>query len=175
MNRIHGSGNRQWYALNVRSRHEKKVDRALRNSGLESSLPLMAVTRQWSDRRKVITLPMFPGYVFVEADLNRDKTTILATPGIVRFVSFNGVPAVIPSHQMYWLFQIMEECRLVQPETEFHSGTWVNVVAGPLRGLQGVVRRVSSSSSSRLVIWLDAIMQGISVEIDTTCLVPAGK
>lgn len=172
MSEIPGSDGKQWYALQVRSRHEKSVNRLLQNRGIESSLPQVAVTREWSDRSKVLRVPLFTGYVFVRADLEQDRIPILTTPGIVRFVSFNGEPAPIPGNQMFWLFQILTEYGQIQPEPDLISGSRVEVVSGPLRGLQGVVWK--DSSSSRLSVWFDVIMQGLSVEIDPACLAPAG-
>ncbi|MBT6356477.1 MAG: antitermination protein NusG, partial [Chloroflexi bacterium] len=43
---------KQWYAIYVKSRHEKVIFSELRKKGIESSLPLMTTIRQWSDRRK---------------------------------------------------------------------------------------------------------------------------
>ena len=173
MSEVLSRNEKKWYALNVRSRHEKKVSSLLQNKGIESSLPQVVVTRQWSDRRKVLRVPLFTGYVFVNADIEQDRSSILATPGIVRFVSFNGEPAVIPGDQMYWLFQLMTEYSHIQHETSIQSGSEVTVVSGPLRGLHGTVSK--SSSRSRLSVWFDVIMQGISVEIDSACLMPAGQ
>ena len=72
---IKGQNNHEkklWYAIYVRSRHEKNVHSALLNKGIESSLPLKTVIRKWSDRKKKVQLPMFRGYVFGKINLNID-------------------------------------------------------------------------------------------------------
>ena len=83
-------GEKLWYAIYVRSRHEKNVHSALMNKDIESSLPLKAVIRQWSDRKKKVQLPIFRGYVFVKINLNIDKLNVLQTPGIVKFIHFKN-------------------------------------------------------------------------------------
>ncbi|PYV81621.1 MAG: hypothetical protein DMG05_29645, partial [Acidobacteria bacterium] len=54
----------QWFALVVRSQHEKMVASVLHSKGYEEFLPLYTVKRRWSDRIKQLELPLFPGYVF---------------------------------------------------------------------------------------------------------------
>ena len=66
-----------WYAIYVRSRHEKKVHQLLLEIGIESSLPLIKTTRKWSDRKKKVEIPLFRGYVFVKIDVDKDKLKIL--------------------------------------------------------------------------------------------------
>ena len=55
-----------WYAVWSRSRHEKMVAGALTNLGITTFLPLVTETHRWSDRRKSVDVPLFPGYVFVQ-------------------------------------------------------------------------------------------------------------
>ena len=55
-----------WYVLYVKSRHERKVDDLLKENQLESFLPLVKTVRKWSDRNKIIQMPLFPSYVFVK-------------------------------------------------------------------------------------------------------------
>ena len=161
---------KSWYALYVKSRHEKCVHSELQQKGIESSLPLTSVTRQWSDRRKKVEVPLFRGYVFVKIDIKNEKFPVLTTTGVVKFVTFNNVTVPIPENQMYWLQQMIASDLLLSQEQDFPVCTEVAVMFGPLKGLQGRVKQ--KNSETRLVVWFDAIMQGVSVEIDPTCLTP---
>jgi transcription antitermination factor NusG len=69
-----------WYACYTRARHEKRVDEQLAERGLETYLPLLARERQWSDRRKVVEFPLFPGYVFCRFTLD-ELHEVLTVPG----------------------------------------------------------------------------------------------
>ena len=51
-----------WFALRVRPNYEKPVATALRGKGFQEFLPLVRTRRQWSDRVKMMDLPLFPGY-----------------------------------------------------------------------------------------------------------------
>ena len=161
---------KSWYALYVKSRHEKCVHSALQQKGIESSLPLTIVTRQWSDRRKKVEVPLFRGYVFVKIDIKNEKLPVLTTSGVVKFVTFNNVTVPIPEDQMYWLQQMIASDLLLSQEQDFPVGTEIDVMFGPLKGLRGRVKQ--KNSETRLVVWFDAIMQGVSVEIDPTWLTP---
>ena len=165
----HSSQNK-WFAIYVRSRHEKSVYSELQQKGIESSLPLVTQTRQWSDRRKKVEVPLFRGYVFVNIDISKDKMNVLQTDGVVKFVTFCNKTVSIPSEQMYWLDQLVISKLDLEHETDFPSGTDVDVLFGPLKGLQGRVKQ--KNSKTRLVVWFDTIMQGVSVEIDTACVSP---
>ncbi len=173
MNRVQNGSSKHWHAIYVRSRHEKKTNELLKKKCIETSLPLITVTRQWSDRWKQVEIPLFTGYIFVIIDEKQGRIPILSTPGVVKFVSFNGLPSVVPERQMYWLSQMLAEGGNLRRETTFPNGSAVEVVFGPLLGLQGVVKK--ARSGTRLVVWFDAIMQGISVELDSACLDPVGQ
>ena len=161
---------KSWYAIYVRSRHEKSVHFELQQKGIESSLPLTIITRQWSDRRKKVEVPLFRGYVFVKIDIKNEKLPVLTTSGVVKFVTFNNVTVPIPEDQMYWLQKMIASDLLLSQEHDFPVGTEIDVMFGPLKGLRGRVKQ--KNSETRLVVWFDAIMQGVSVEIDPTWLTP---
>jgi transcription antitermination factor NusG len=163
----HSSQNK-WYAIYVKSRHEKSVHAELQQKGIESSLPLMTVTRQWSDRKKKVEVPLFRSYVFVNIDISKEKFDVLQTDGVVKFVTFCNKTVSIPTEQMYWLDQILMSELQLESEQDILLGTEVDVMFGPLKGLQGRVKQ--KNSKSRLVVWFDAIMQGVSVEIDPAFL-----
>jgi len=157
-----------WYAIYVKSRHEKSIHSELQQKGIEASLPLISVTRQWSDRKKKIEIPLFRGYVFVNIDIAKEKLDVLQTNGVVKFVTFCNKTVSIPEEQMYWLDQILMSELQLEREQEIPIGTEVDVLFGPLKGLRGRVQR--KNTITNLVVWFDSIMQGVSVEIDPAYL-----
>ena len=168
---IKGQNNHEkklWYAIYVRSRHEKNVHSALMNKDIESSLPLKAVIRQWSDRKKKVQIPMFRGYVFIKINLNIDKLNVLQTPGIVKFIHFKNQIPSIPEEQIFWLDALLSSESEINYETQYLLGVEAEVIAGPFKGLKGKV--IKQKSVFRVVLWIDIIMQGISVEIDSADL-----
>ena len=163
----HSSQNK-WFAIYVKSRHEKSVYQELCDKGIKSSLPVMTQTHQWSDRKKKVEVPLFRGYVFVKIDISKDKLHVLQTDGVVKFVTFCNKTVSIPEEQMYWLDQILMSELQLEREQEIPIGAEVDVLFGPLKGLRGRVKR--KNTITNLVVWFDSIMQGVSVEIDPAYL-----
>ena len=153
-----------WYAVNVRSQQEKKVHQLFEEKGVESSLPLFKTTRKWSDRKKKVEIPLFRGYVFVRIDVSRDKLNILKTDGVVKFIGIRNKPSKIPDEQIHWMHIMTEKSDTVQNEKEIPVGQKVCVIAGPFKGIEGVVMR--SGNRSRLVVFMETIMHAVSVEIN---------
>ena len=153
-----------WYVVYVRSRHEKQVHQLFEKKGVESSLPLVKTTRQWSDRKKKVEIPLFRGYVFVRIDIGKDKLNILKTDGVVKFIGIRSNPSRIPDEQIHWVHMMVEESDTVQSEKEIPVGQKVSVTAGPFKGIEGVVLR--SGNRSRLVILIESIMYAVSVKIN---------
>ncbi len=89
----------EWYALRVRSNCEKLVSLTLRGKGYTEFLPLYRKLSRWSDRKKQIDLPLFPGYVFSRFDVNH-RLPIISTPGIVHVVGFGSKPEPIQEEEV---------------------------------------------------------------------------
>jgi len=156
--------NKEWYAVYVRSRHEKVVYQSLIEKNIECSLPLIKQTRQWSDRKKKVEVPLFRGYIFVHINLTADKFTVLQIEGVVKYIGVSGSPSVIDKNQMYWLNSMIDLSDTIQHEEEIPLGDKVKVVTGPFKGLEGTV--IQRKNKTRLVIVIDSIMQAASIEID---------
>ena len=164
---------RSWYAVYVRSRHEKSVYSALLDKGIDASLPMMTVVRKWSDRKKKMQIPLFRGYVFVKIDVNIDNLNVLQTAGVVKFIGIRNKPSRIPDEQIHWMHMLVAESDTVRAEKEIPVGQRVRVMIGPFKGIKGVVRRVGSRS--RLVVLIESIMQAVSIEINPNYLEKINK
>src|SRR5271156_1884447 len=91
----------RWYAVRTRSRHEKLVARQLETQGIESFLPVVTQTHNWSDRRKQVEAPLFSGYTFLRVvHSSGDRMRVLRTQGVVSFVGLHGTGIPIPDHQI---------------------------------------------------------------------------
>ena len=87
---FHEDGN-QWFALRTRSRHEKKVAAEIAAKGISAFLPMTTQKNRWSDRYKIVELPLFPCYVFVRTDSSPEsRVSVLRTFGAVNFIGNGG-------------------------------------------------------------------------------------
>jgi hypothetical protein len=91
-----------WYALRTNGHHEKRVRDRLAGVGIEPFLPLTRQQRQWSDRKVLTELPLFPGYCFARFSL-RNRLTIMQISGVAGIVGSVG-PEVIPDAELDVLY-----------------------------------------------------------------------
>jgi transcription antitermination factor NusG len=132
-------------------------------------LPLYRSMRRWKDRRKEVDLALFPGYVFVRISL-RDKLKVLQVPGAVRLVTFNREPAPLPDLEIECLRSRQSSSGTIEPHPYLSVGRRVRVRSGPMKGLEGIIRR--TKDNCRVVFSIDLIMRSVAVEVDEADLDP---
>jgi len=154
---------KRWYALYTKHQHERTVAWNLQCKGFETFLPLYAAARNWKDRVKVLSLPLFPCYVFLNTEIPR-KSEILATPGIHDFVTSAGQPAAIPSTEIEGIRQAVGSGARVEPHPFLKCGDKVNVKCGPMAGLKGIL--VRKKNVYRLVLSVQMLGKAAAVEVD---------
>ena len=158
-----------WYAACTCPRHERVVAHQLDQRAIECFLPSYAAVRRWKDRKKEIHVALFPGYVFVRIDL-KDRLRVLQLPGVVRFVSFNGRPAVLPENDIEALRNTLAHRVPAESHPYLRAGHRVQVVSGPLAGTEGIL--VRKKDKLRVVISIEAIRRAVAVEIDQSDIEP---
>lgn len=158
-----------WFAVSVCPRHEKQVARMLDAKRVRHCLPLYSSLRQWRDRRKQVELALFPGYLFVNIS-SQELLSVLRVPGVVRFVTFQGRPAVVPDQEIRAIRVGSSLGVDIQPHPYLRTGHRVRVMAGPLLDTEGIL--VRRRGRFRLVISVDSLMRSISVEMDECDVAP---
>jgi transcription antitermination factor NusG len=88
----------QWYVIHTRSQHEKSVARQLEEQGITFFLPLVSEVHRWSDRKKVVQLPLFSCYAFVHMKMLPELWyTVMQTSGVLRFVGASEAAPIADS------------------------------------------------------------------------------
>ncbi len=161
-----------WYALYVRSRHEFRVHQLLTESRVEAFLPTVDRLRRWKDRKKMVSFPLFPGYLFVHLPQNKDDMlTVLKTYGVVRFLSSRpGQPDRVPTIQIESLKTLVENKAQLEPYPYLREGQLVRIMSGPLRGVEGILKE--KRKYHILVLSVDILQQGASVKVDASDVEP---
>jgi transcription antitermination factor NusG len=159
-----------WWAIYTRHQHEKAVAQVLTTKGFEVFLPLYDSVRRWKDRSKILSLPLFPGYVFLRGGLNR-RLQVITTPGIHTILYHGERPAVIPDEQMDAIRSALNGPARVEPHPYLRRGERVRVTRGSLEGVVGIL--VRKKSLYRLILSVEMLAQSVSVEIDAADVEPA--
>ena len=154
----------RWFAVRVRPQRERRIAEAFRHKGYEPFLPLYRGRRPWSDRVKEIELPLFPGYVFCRFQAG-SRLPILTTPGVVYVVGVGRVPAPIDDGEVAALQAVVRSGLHSQPWRFLRAGQRVQIVAGPLCGLEGIY--LDSSGGDRLVVSVTLLQRSVGIEIDS--------
>jgi len=135
-----------WYVLYTKSRCEKKVAAFLSKRNVENYCPLNRVYRQWSDRKKMVTEPLFNSYVFIhacESELNAIKKL---TSNIVNVVYWLGKPAVIRNEEIEQIRYFLNEYSNVTIEKQpVRMNEMVRIIKGPFRNLEGTVAAIKNN------------------------------
>lgn len=163
------SKTKKWYALYTKSRHEKYIEKRLKEKNIECFLPVKTVQRNWKDRKKNVDFPLFPGYLFTKISLE-EKNAVLDNKGAVCLVG-NPQPVSIPDEQIESVKIFIDNNIAFDPYPELQKGTEIIVKNGPLKGVCGIL--VEKKTTYRLVVNLDIINQSISTEIDVADIEPA--
>lgn len=163
--RIQEQRDHGWYALYTRHHHEKSVATALAAKGFTVFLPLYAAPRQWKDRTKIVTLPLFSCYVFIQGGLRR-HLDIVTTPGLHGFVCAAGIPAVIPPQEIDGIRRAVERCVKIEPHPFIRCGDRVRVKTGPLEGIEGIL--VRKKNFTRLILTVELLGKSAAVEVDVS-------
>lgn len=158
-----------WYAVMVKSRHEKWVAAALKGKGYVEYLPLYQKRHYTGKRMRTTQLPLFPNYVFSQFDAH-DRLPILTIPGVFAIVQSAGQLAGIEESEIDAIRRLCESDRELSPWPYGAPGSAVEVVEGPLAGVRGTL--VSSKSKYRLVVSVNLLHRSVSVEIDACSVRP---
>jgi transcription antitermination factor NusG len=160
----------QWYAIWTRSRHEQVVREQLAMREIEAFLPTIPKWSRWKDRKKKIDWPLFPGYCFAHFDA-ANTLPVLKCTGVVNIVSFEGKPAPIPDYELDSIRLLVRSDIQYDPCPLLKEGAMVEVSGGPLKGVVGRLVR-KDAARARLVLSVDLIGQGVSVEVDAADVRP---
>ncbi len=162
----------RWYAVQTRPRHEKKVAAELAYKGVTHFLPLTKETHRWSDRRKVVEVPLFPCYAFVNLipDAN-SRLAVLRVAGVLNFVGAHNFGLPIPDNQIEGIRSLLQHQVPMTSYPFLKIGQRVRICSGALDGMEGIL--VGQNGNRRLVISVDSIERSVAISIQGYDVEPA--
>lgn len=164
---------RVWRVFYTRPRNEKKVAERLTDGGIDVCLPLRTVLRQWSDRKKKVQEPLFPGYLFAHVD-ERERLVVLQDDGVVATVSFGGALAEVRNAEIEMLRALAGLPKSVEARAldAVPPGAEVIVTNGPLKGARGTVE--GSPKAFYLFILIESVRQTIRLKVPADWVMRTG-
>ncbi len=126
-------------------------------------MPLIKKMRIWSDRRKLVEVPLFNGYIFVKPS-NTQRDLVLQTTGVVKYLKHNGADASVSDDEIKKIKVLIEKGYDLSEYNDadvFFVGDEVQVSSGPMRGYSGEIVRISDEYYALMYL----IKMGQSIKI----------
>jgi transcription antitermination factor NusG len=152
-----------WFAIHVKSHHEKNVCSHLVMKGFEVFLPVCRTRNRWADRFKIVETPLFRGYVFARLDPSHPNS-IFSTPGVLKIVGTGRYPLPVQEGEISAIRRAVDANLQLRECDFFTMGQRATVISGTLAGLEGTV--VKLKQKTRLVLSISLLQRSVALEID---------
>jgi transcription antitermination factor NusG len=153
-----------WLAVQTWPRYEKKIALELAKKQVEVFLPLVASEHQWSDRRRIVQLPLFPGYVFLRApETFASRISILRTNGVINFVGARNVGTPIPVNEIESVRALLARGITFQNHSYLNIGQRVRIRGSSLDGVEGIL--VERNHDLSLVVSIQIIQRSLAIRV----------
>jgi transcriptional antiterminator NusG len=170
--RLDQISNPAWYVIHTMANHEILVEKLLSKKNFEIFMPRISVLSKRKDRKKVIDVPLFRSYCFINTSLcPKDYYEIVKTAGVARILGINGHFNPVPHEIIESIRGTIESGRLYYAYDNLPVGTRVRVCEGPLEGVIGVIVR-RHEKKRRLVVSVDLMNVGVAVELENEAVEP---
>ena len=155
----------QWYALHTRPQHEKAVVSRLQSQGINTFLPLVTQVHRWSDRRKLVEVPLFSCYAFVHMPLMLETwAKVLGVNGVLRFVGVRGEGVPIRESEIEGIRALLSSKLPYTVYPFLKIGQRVRIRGGALDGIEGFL--VARNGNHTLVISVEPIHRSLAIRVD---------
>jgi len=134
-----------WYVVYTKPKWEKKVAERLNEIGVVTFCPLITKISQWSDRKKILSVPLFNSYIFVQIE-DKQRNRIFEVVGAVRYLFWLGKPAVVKDSEIETI-----KNWLSIPDTydvsiaEWKKGDKIIMESGPFLSQSAVIQEVKKN------------------------------
>jgi len=152
----------RWYVLVTRCNHEAKAEKYLRSKNIEVYLPTYQTLKQWTGRKKWITSPLFPSYLFVRVSI-REYSQALMDSSIVRYITLEDQPCPVPDDQIEAIKAVLtNKIPFEVTDEAFKPGKKVVIQSGPLMGYQAEI--IERRGKERLVLCVEGTEKKIIID-----------
>ena len=155
----------RWYVVQSLSRREATAEHHLRRQGFRAFLPRFQKKVRHARQIKTILAPVFPGYLFVALDIEKDRwRSINGTFGVARIITAYEQPAVVPKGVVERLVASVDDKGLVIFDDGLRLGNRVRILEGPFADTFGVLERLDDRG--RIKILLEIMGGKVPILID---------
>jgi transcription antitermination factor NusG len=136
---------RKWHVLYTKPRHEIKALERLAQNGFEVFCPMKTTLKQWSDRKKKVSVPLLPSYLFIKTT-EKKRGIPLNDPSVLNYIFWLGKPAIIRDAEIDTLKGIVSEDKVQEIEVrKLKIGSEIVINKGLIKSKNAVVKTVSNN------------------------------
>jgi transcription elongation factor/antiterminator RfaH len=165
-------GNERWFLVHTLPRSERRARLHLEAQGFRTHLPQISKTIRHARKLRMIRAPLFPSYLFVKLDLDRDRwLSVRSTFGVSLLFTCDGQPVPVPAGVVEALIAHAGEAKLALFDDGLREGQQVRILSGPLADFLGTLDRLDENGRVRVLLcWMNTT---VPVAIDRSRLLPA--
>ena len=155
----------KWFVIYTKSRWEKKVAEGLEELGIEVYCPTFTETRQWSDRKKKVDVPLFKSYVFVHIPQNR-RNEVFQVTGVVQYLFWLGTPAVVRDEEIEIIRNWLNRDNVEEIKVDHLSaGDKLVIANGNFKGREAIISKVGKKRMRLILKSLDCVVNVKTTEV----------
>lgn len=142
-----------WYVVYTKPRNEKKVADALEQIGITAYCPMKEEVKQWSDRKKKVSIPLLPSYVFVQIE-DAKRNDVFSVNGIVRYLFWLGKPAKVKEEEIKALKELTQQKYTKISSRGLQPGDKMQIESGAFAGQQALIKEIMPN---KLILILETL------------------
>jgi transcriptional antiterminator RfaH len=158
-----------WYVVSTKPNHEQQAEQTIERMGVECFLPLLQEAKIVRCQRRTVSVPLFPGYLFVRINLPQHYRAVIYARGVRKIVEFGSKPAQVDVAVIDAIKSRMTDStvHILQGLKQLKNGQLVQIKDGPLVGLDAVfVREMPGRQRAMVLLHTLALQARAEVDID---------
>jgi transcription elongation factor/antiterminator RfaH len=165
-------GNERWFLAHTQPHNERRAQLHLGAQGFGTHFPTIQKTIRHARQLRTVRAPLFPRYVFVILDLERDRwLSVGSTVGVSSLYSCADRPVPVPEGIVETLIQNTDEANLTLFASGLKAGQSVRILSGPFANFVGTLERLDAAGRVRVL--LDMMGKAVPVALRRGAICPA--
>jgi len=164
--------NERWFLAHTLPKSEWRAELHLGVQGFRTYLPQFQKTIRHARQLRTVCAPLFPRYLFVVLDLERDRwLSVRSTFGVSHLVvGWDGRPVPVPVGVVERLLA-KSDADLTRLDSGLVKGQAVRILSGPFADMVGKLERMDAAG--RVQVLLEMMGTAVPVTLQRATLAPA--
>ena len=165
-------GNERWFLVHTQPKSERKAEMHLGAQSFRTHLPTIQKTIRHARQLRTIRAPLFPRYLFLILDPQRDRwLSVQSTVGVSSLITCDDRPIAVPQGIVETLIENTDEANLTLFNRGLVAGQSVRILRGPFADFVGTLERLDEGGRVRVL--LDMMGTAVPVALGRSAICPA--